>query len=288
MSKLWFSLLLPVFLLALPLPVLAGAEKLQEMSEMFDRLDREDLLDGLERADACTAKRDFSCADSELRKAKKLVNGSGDQRLWAQAKTNRLAEQQRVQDEQEQQQALVRQRQIAAQQEQARQRALQQQRQAAQASSDDFQWGKAAALLGGAAIGGLSELPSETQVQLVTDILQDSAGGQEGISNTQNSIDSMSSTGGSGTSSAGNSAGSGPGEDEISRAGQACEAQARQNGQPFDEPQIDTLCMLATFNQCLKQRLNDSSNDAQTQATCNNLRATVDALGVQNRCNACR
>ena len=101
MPNLWFSLLFPVLLLLLPEPALAGTEKLQQMSEMFDRLDREDFLDDLDRAEQCTRQRDFSCADAELRKAKKLANGHDDQRLLALVMANREAEQQRMQGEEE-------------------------------------------------------------------------------------------------------------------------------------------------------------------------------------------
>jgi hypothetical protein len=291
MSKSWFSLLLPALLLVLPTPVLASAEKLQEMSEMFDRLDREDFLDGLERVDECTARRDFACADAELSKIKKLVNGRGDQRLWAQASANRVAEQQRMQGEQEQrQQALLRQRQVAQErQEQARQQAWQQQQQqAAEDGAGDFQWGKAAALLGGAAVGGLSQLPVETQVQVVSGLLQDSSGGQDGISNTQNAIDTASASADSygGSSSGGGSAV--PGDPAFDAGAQACQAEAEQNGQPYNDPQVDTLCMLATFNQCVSRKFNYSGYDAQTAATCNNLRGLVSAMGVSNQCSACR
>lgn len=67
-----------------------------------------------------------------------------------------------------------------AQQMQEQERIRQQQ---AAAKSDDFQWGKAAALLGGSMIGGLDKLSSEAQTQVFTGILQDSMGGQEGVSN---------------------------------------------------------------------------------------------------------
>ncbi len=288
MSKLCFALLLPALLLVLPTPVLAGAEKLQEMSEMFDRLDREDLLDGLERVDACTARRDFACADAELSKIKKLVNGRGDQRLWAQANANRVAEQQRMQGEEEQRQRALRQRQVAQErQEQARQQALQQQ-QAAASSADDFQWGKAAALLGGAAVGGLSQLPVETQVQVVSGLLQDSSGGQEGISNVQGAL---ATTGGSADSSGGSSSGGGsavPGDPAFTAGEQACQVEAEQNGRPYNDPQVDTLCMLASFNQCVSRKFNYSGYDAQTAAACNNLRGLVSAMGVSNQCAACR
>ena len=283
MPNLWFSLLFPVLLLLLPEPALAGTEKLQQMSEMFDRLDREDFLDDLDRAEQCTRQRDFSCADAELRKAKKLANGHDDQRLLALVMANREAEQQRMQGEEEQRQQALRQHQVA--QEQARQQALQRQREAEQDSSGDFQWGKAAVLLGGAAVGGLGQLSSETQVQLVTGILRDSAGGQQGISNLQSTIDTA---GRSVAPAATGNAGSASGQSDLEIGAQACQAAAQQNGQPYNDPQPDTICMFATLNQCMAKKFNDPASAAQAESGCNNLRGFIEAVGAQNLCNACR
>lgn len=287
MSKLRFSLLLPAFLLVLPLSVWAGAEKLQEMSEMFDRMDRQDFLDGLEKAQTCTAKRDFHCADVQLTQIKKLINGAEDAQLWKLASANRTAEKLQVQDEAQQRQAAQRQQQEQQRQQQiARQQALQQQ-QAAQESADDFQWGKAAVLLGGAAVGGLSQLPAETQVQVVSGLLQDSSGGQEGISNVQGALATSSASADSyGGSSSGGSAV--PGDPAFDAGEQACQAAANQNARPYNDPQVDTLCVLASSNQCVSRKFNYSGYDAETAATCNNLRGLVSAMGVSNQCAACR
>lgn len=288
MSKLRFSLLLPAFLLVLPLSVWAGAEKLQEMSEMFDRMDRQDFLDGLEKAQTCTAKRDFHCADVQLTQIKKLINGSEDAQLWKLASANRTAEKMRVQDEAQQRQAALRQQQEQQQRQQqiARQQALQQQ-QAAQESTDDFQWGKAAVLLGGAAVGGLSQLPTETQVQVVSGLLQDSSGGQDGISNVQGALatSAASSDSYSGSSGGGSVV---PGDPAFDAGEQACQAAANQNARPYNDPQVDDFCVMASSNQCVSRKFNYSGYDVETAAVCNNLRQTVSAMGVSNQCDACR
>jgi hypothetical protein len=65
------------------------------------------------------------------------------------------------------------------------QAALQRRQQDEQSQSGGFQWGKAAALLGGSAIGGLGKLSPELQGRVITGILKDSVGGQTGISNFQ-------------------------------------------------------------------------------------------------------
>lgn len=86
-----------------------------------------------------------------------------------------------------QQQALIAAQQKAAEEQarlaqQKQQEEIARQQRAAE-KSNDFQWGKAAALLGGSMIGGLDKLPSDLQTKVITGILQDSSGGQEGISN---------------------------------------------------------------------------------------------------------
>lgn len=77
----------------------SSPEKLAAMAELLDQLDREDLLEGLEKANACTTRRNFVCADAALQKVKKLVNGPADKRLWEMASNYRKAEQQRIDDE---------------------------------------------------------------------------------------------------------------------------------------------------------------------------------------------
>jgi hypothetical protein len=69
--------------------------------------------------------------------------------------------------------------QLAAQQQAERQQAEQ------QAESGGFQWGKAFALAGAAALGGLDQLSGESQVKILGGIALDSMAGQTGIGNVQ-------------------------------------------------------------------------------------------------------
>ncbi len=96
------------------------------------------------------------------------------------------------------QQALLTEQQKAADEKvrQAKQREEEQRirQQQAAAKSNEFQWGKATALLGGSMIGGLGNLSSEAQTQVFTGILQDSMGGQEGVSNLAAVTNSQTST----------------------------------------------------------------------------------------------
>lgn len=90
-----------IFLLAALLGSTAQADsaKMKAMREAFDRMDREDFLDGLEKADECTQHRNFSCAEKQLAEIRELVNSRGDERLYALASSNLQAEKQRVADE---------------------------------------------------------------------------------------------------------------------------------------------------------------------------------------------
>lgn len=73
--------------------------------------------------------------------------------------------------------------------EQQRRAAIQQQQAAAaqrqQQESGGFQWGKMLAMGVGVAAGGLDELDSATQIDIVSSIVQDSMAGNEGMSNLQ-------------------------------------------------------------------------------------------------------
>lgn len=84
--------------------------------------------------------------------------------------------------QQAQQQAAL----VAAQQaEQRRQAQLQAAQQAAQPQQQGFQWGKLAALGVGAALGGAGKLDAESQANILTGMVKDSMGGQQGISGLQ-------------------------------------------------------------------------------------------------------
>ncbi len=51
---------------------------LLEMSEQLDRVDKIDFGDLLKKADSCTAKRDFGCANANIEKAVKLAKNTSD------------------------------------------------------------------------------------------------------------------------------------------------------------------------------------------------------------------
>lgn len=61
---------------------------------------------------------------------------------------------------------------------------------AAPSQASGFQWGKLAALGVGAVAGGLTQLPSETQAKVIAGLVSDSMAGQEGLSNTQQAVQS--------------------------------------------------------------------------------------------------
>lgn len=102
---------------------------------------------------------------------------------------------------------------LAAEAEAARQRE-------AAKEQNSFQWGKLAALSAGMALGGVGELDSGTQADLLMGAVRDSMAGQQGISNLQSSANSASQRlGGSGSSSGFSSASAGAGASMISGGG---------------------------------------------------------------------
>lgn len=83
-----------------------------------------------------------------------------------------------------------------------------------QQSKSSFDWGKAMALGVGALAGGLDQLSSDAQAQILSAIVADSYGGADGISNLQSTVNSLSipSAGAlSGVAAGGASGGSGGG-----------------------------------------------------------------------------
>jgi hypothetical protein len=85
-------------------PVFAATNpaKMQNMINLLDRLDREDFLENLEKANNCTVDRNFGCSDKQLEAAKKLINGSDDKKLWESAMAFRADEKKRADEEQRQ------------------------------------------------------------------------------------------------------------------------------------------------------------------------------------------
>lgn len=154
----------------------ANTFDLLEMSEKLDQADKQNFTAAIDKANTCIRQRNFTCTETELIKASKMANGSRDKQTLLSVRENMANEKNRIIKEQQRIAEEERRAQVA-QAERLRQQ------QAAADKSNDFQWGKAAALLGGSMIGGLDKLSSEVQVKVVTGILKDSVGGQQGINN---------------------------------------------------------------------------------------------------------
>lgn len=92
-----------IFLLAALLGSVAQADagKMKAMREAFDRMDREDFFDGIEKANECTQRRNFDCAEKTLLEISELVNGDADLRLYTMAAGNLRAEIQRATTEEQ-------------------------------------------------------------------------------------------------------------------------------------------------------------------------------------------
>lgn len=171
----------------------ASADRAAKARAAFDRMDRQDFLDGLERANACTQRKDYACSETALQDVKELISTEEQAQLWQYA---------------QQQVATARAQELARRQaEAARQAALRQQQaqQAQQAEASGFQWGKFAAMTAGAALGGGLELDSAVQADLVMGIARDSMAGTEGMSNFQQVAENHS-RGSSGTQGGGTEA----------------------------------------------------------------------------------
>lgn len=162
-----------------PLPAVADVSDLLGMSEQLDEIEQQDFLTAINKANACTQMHDFECTASQFEKAAKLASSARDRQTLAAARENmqdeqtKIAELARLRAEEEEHQRIAQ----AEQLERERQQATQ----ASQAGG--FQWGKAAALLGGSAIGGIGKLSSEVQVKVFESIIKDSMAGQKGIGN---------------------------------------------------------------------------------------------------------
>jgi uncharacterized membrane protein YgcG len=172
MLKLLCAALAAAMCLATPQVALANSspEKLAAMADLLDKLDREDLLDGLEKANGCTTQRNFACTDTTLQKIKKLINGPADKKLWEMAFNYRQAEQQRINDEVRAERE--REERIAAQERRA-EAALERQRQEEEARERRAQEAREAAvnrqalmaIVGAAAIGKATSGSNYTDAQ---------------------------------------------------------------------------------------------------------------------------
>lgn len=61
-------------------PAAEPAVDLQSLSEQLDRLDKLDLEEALEKADACLRSDDFSCVERQLKRARQSANSSSDRK----------------------------------------------------------------------------------------------------------------------------------------------------------------------------------------------------------------
>lgn len=91
--KKWMLLLVP--LLFSP-AIEAANDKAAKTRAAFDRMDREDFLDGLEQAGKCTQAGNFGCADQELARIRELISDDEQQQLWVQAGNDIKAARSRV------------------------------------------------------------------------------------------------------------------------------------------------------------------------------------------------
>lgn len=105
-------LLLLVWLAGFALQADASSrQQLQARMDMMERMDRMELLDGLEQANECTRQRKFSCADTQLKTVKPLVNSTDDQRMFSMAMNNLQREKAQAEQELKAQQQAERERQ---------------------------------------------------------------------------------------------------------------------------------------------------------------------------------
>jgi len=166
-----------------PLPARAELTDLLDMSEQFDKIEKQDFNAALGRAASCTSARNFGCAEKELAKAAKVTNSAKDRQSLTAARQKLANEKQALQEEQRLAVEETERQRVAAAREIERQRVAEE--------SNGFQWGKAAALMAGAGIGGIGKMSAEVQTKVITGIIKDSMAGQEGIGNFKDTSDSI-------------------------------------------------------------------------------------------------
>lgn len=187
------------------------------------------------------------------------------------------------------------QREAAERAEAQRQQQLAQQ-QSATEESGGFQWGKLAAMGTGALIGGLDKLPVDAQAKIIAGMAADSTAGTSGMGNTQRAAAGVSAAAGSttnGGSSSGSSSVTGSavtqGGDEAARnraIGQRCSA-STQSIKPWNNPQLDTMCQLASFDKCLVDS-GITAYEGERQQVCSSLLDTLKPIGGNlSSCSAC-
>lgn len=111
------SILLGMLLTGSAAAFAAKGTSLLDMADQLDGLEKQDFQAAIDKANACTRGRNFSCSESELAKAAKSVNGGQDKKILAAAHRNianekaRIAEEERQRAEEERRVAEVEERQ---------------------------------------------------------------------------------------------------------------------------------------------------------------------------------
>lgn len=75
------------------------AQDLLRMSDQFDKMDKGDFDIAISKASQCTAARDFSCAETQLRAARKLANDGKNKSALKRAEDGVVAEKARIREE---------------------------------------------------------------------------------------------------------------------------------------------------------------------------------------------
>ncbi|MCV2353304.1 hypothetical protein LNV09_03925 [Paucibacter sp. B2R-40] len=281
-----------------PAPLFAPAARpnpssrgLLDMADKLDRLDQQDVSIAIERADQCTRKRDFDCSNAQLAKAAKLVTGKDDKLALANSQQNMADEKSRMAEEARRAAAEAQALALARQQEQARLAQAEQRREA----EGGFQWGKALAMGGGALLGGVGKLSAEMQGKILTGIVKDSLEGQSGVSNFQASVNSPKNAGagpGAGTAgngNAGSTAGGAVSKAAFNAGELACQQEADRDGRPYQEAQLDTFCVLASSNACVKRKFGFNGYEAERIESCVRMKQSARALKLNPElCGACQ
>jgi hypothetical protein len=242
----------------------AGSDvsSLLALSDQLDRLDSGDFESALDRASGCTKSRDFSCAEKELGKAKKIAVGDRNRKslISAWERLDGEKKQKAREDDDKRREA-------------ERVAALERRRQA-EAENSGFQWGKFAALAGGALIAKVPRLPAEQQSKVLNAIIQDSMPGSQGAANTL-ALGQAARLGRGGAN--------GAGDDAATKRAKA-KACANEYKGPEVDPQLDTLCKLAAFDACLHRTVQVTDYDAEGRRACKNLNDLLQtAVSAENR-----
>lgn len=89
-------------MLTTPLQASGKATDLLEMADQLDQIDKKDFQESIDRANACTRARNFSCSESELAKSAKAANSGQDKKTLAAARQNIANEKARIAEEERQ------------------------------------------------------------------------------------------------------------------------------------------------------------------------------------------